>query len=144
METQRCVVCKEIKPIEEFSFRSRLAGQRHAHCVACQKIYKRNYYLRNLEAYKEKSAREHTEDVERNRSLVREYLATHPCVDCGATDIAVLEFDHVRGKEKTISYLARAAVSWENLLAEIEKCEVRCANCHRKRTAKQFGWYKNL
>jgi hypothetical protein len=24
---------------------------------------------------------------------------------------------------------------------EIEKCDVRCANCHTRRTAHQFGWW---
>jgi hypothetical protein len=28
------------------------------------------------------------------------------------------------------------------LRAEIEKCDVRCGNCHRIRTAKQFGSYR--
>lgn len=31
--------------------------------------------------------------------------------------------------------------SWDEILDEIKKCEVVCANCHRIRTAKQFNWY---
>jgi hypothetical protein len=34
------------------------------------------------------------------------------------------------------------AYSWTSILAEINKCEIRCANCHRRRTALQFGWPK--
>jgi hypothetical protein len=30
------------------------------------------------------------------------------------------------------------------LKAEIAKCQVRCANCHRRRTAAQFGWWRSL
>ena len=30
------------------------------------------------------------------------------------------------------------------ILKEIEKCEIRCSNCHRKKTAKDFNWYHNI
>ena len=70
--------------------------------------------------------------VLRNRSYVDNYLKTHPCVDCGNTDIRVLEFDHVRGiKEGHISHSVKNAWSMERLKNEIEKCEIRCCNCHR-------------
>ncbi len=56
------------------------------------------------------------------------------CVDCGEKDVRVLDFDHVRGtKEFSISKGLRDRVSNVRLVQEIKKCEVRCANCHRKR-----------
>ena len=33
-------------------------------------------------------------------------------------------------------------VKWNLILEEIKKCEVRCANCHRIKTANQFGFEK--
>lgn len=53
------------------------------------------------------------------------------CVDCGKSDIRVLEFDHVRGdKVDSITSMVRRGLSVEVLVEEIAKCEVRCANCH--------------
>jgi len=72
------------------------------------------------------------------------YLLCHPCVDCGEPDPVVLEFDHVRGvKAFTIGQDA-GHVGRDLLIEEIKKCDVRCANCHRRRTAVQLGWYANL
>jgi hypothetical protein len=31
---------------------------------------------------------------------------------------------------------------WNRILAEIAKCQVRCANCHRRKTARDFKWFK--
>ena len=63
---------------------------------------------------------------------------THPCVDCGETDPVVLEFDHLRDKRFAIRLSAHGR-NWQTILDEIEKCEVVCANCHRRRTARRRG-----
>jgi hypothetical protein len=64
----------------------------------------------------------------------------HGCVDCGEKDLQVLDFDHVRGvKTKHVSRLIYRAVSFQALYAEIDKCEVRCANCHRRVTARRLA-----
>ena len=68
----------------------------------------------------------------RNRQIVIDYLKTHPCIDCGNSDIRVLEFDHVRGdKLGNISHAVHRVWKTEKLLNEISKCEIRCCNCHR-------------
>ena len=60
------------------------------------------------------------------------------CVDCGYSEHAVaLDFDHRPGEIKLFSI----GIKWEGalvpLLAEIAKCDIRCANCHRVRTAER-------
>ena len=52
----------------------------------------------------------------------------------------VLEFDHQRNMEHSISWLVCNKWKFEVLKAEIAKCEVRCANRHRRKTAKDFGY----
>ena len=76
---------------------------------------------------------------ERIRAHITEHLKANPCVDCGETDPVILEFDHVVGKDFNISNAARKGVSMKKLKDEIAKCEVRCANCHRKKTYQRGG-----
>jgi hypothetical protein len=66
-------------------------------------------------------------------------------VDCGESDPVVLDFDHVRGSKRfSIAIAVTLGYPWETLLREIEKCEVRCANCHRRKTARQMGHRRAL
>ena len=63
------------------------------------------------------------------KEYISNWLLTHPCADCGITDVRVLQFDHVRG-EKIFCVTAYGSHSLDKLVEEIDKCEVRCANCH--------------
>jgi hypothetical protein len=77
------------------------------------------------------------------RAYVAKYLSEHPCVDCGEDNPIVLEFDHVRGeKSYNVGWLINKNNSLNTLIGEVEKCDVRCANCHRIKTAKDFGSYR--
>lgn len=82
--------------------------------------------------------------IERNRQFVTDHLLGNPCVDCGNSDIRVLEFDHVRGvKSGTISELWSGGMSIGRIQTEIDKCEVVCANCHRIRTGDRGGFHRH-
>lgn len=71
------------------------------------------------------------------------YLANNPCVDCGEDDPRVLEFDHVRGKKiAAVSVLVNKCKPIQDIDDEILKCDVRCANCHKRKTHTDLGWWK--
>jgi hypothetical protein len=56
------------------------------------------------------------------------------CADCGyRKDPRAMDFDHVRG-EKSFNLSQSGSIKLERILAEVEKCDVVCANCHRIRT----------
>lgn len=72
--------------------------------------------------------------VARTQLYAMEYLAVHPCVDCGETNPVVLDFDHRGNKDHEIAKLIKSG--WlAALKREIPKCDVRCSNCHRIRHA---------
>lgn len=140
-ETKRCYDCGLLKPIGEFAFHNQAKGTRQARCRVCHARYRRKHYVRNREAYIQLEVARIKRYRTENRPLIREYLRAHPCVDCGETDIVVLDFDHRDPAAKKYSVMVLALhKSWIRVIAEIAKCDVRCSNCHRRRTALQFDW----
>jgi hypothetical protein len=102
------------------------------------------YYHRNPAAYKARAFANNLRARARNREKFRAYMTASACADCGIRDFAVLDLDHrdPRDKLNEVSLLARQPISWSAIQKEINKCDVVCANCHRKRTARYFGWRK--
>ena len=141
---KKCSRCKIEKPPEEFNFKIKSSGKRNVQCKECTRLLIRKHYNNNKQYYLDKT-RERNKYI-RNQIHVyqKEYLLKHPCVDCGEKDITVLEFDHSgeQPKLKAVSHLIRSQASLEIIKVEIAKCEVRCANCHRRKTARDFNWFK--
>ncbi len=142
---KRCTKCGKEKSLNEFSFKIKTLGLRQYQCIKCSRILIRDHYNRNRGYYLEKAKKRNTKIRTEARAFIKEYLLKHPCVDCGESDIIVLEFDHRNSKLKLteISQLIRAMSSLDAIKKEINKCDVRCANCHRRKTARDFGWFKN-
>lgn len=72
-----------------------------------------------------------------------DYLATHPCVDCGEKDVRVLEFDHLGNKLREVSAMLHN-FTLEKVKTEIAKCQVLCVNCHRRKTAVERRYYTDI
>lgn len=134
-----CYKCKKDKPLSEFHKNKTKSDGVHSCCKQCQREYTRKHYEHNKQYYVDKARAYRNSLLEK----VFEYLSDHPCVDCGEGDLVVLEFDHIDGsKEGNVLNLLRCS-SWDSVEQEISKCEVRCANCHRRRHAveqKSLKW----
>ncbi len=138
-----CSKCGKEKPIEEFPWKSSLLNKRHKVCKVCTAVRSNKWYQANKNTHIKNAmvnARGYRNEA---KQYAWDYLATHPCVDCGESDPIVLEFDHVHGKKvAAISAMIGRGFSLERIKEEIEKCEVRCSNCHRRKTAKDRGWFR--
>jgi len=138
METKKCYRCHEAKPLEDFAWRRKHKGQRDSFCRPCRSAYGKEHYEANKQRYIEQArASKEAIRLERTRYLL-DFFHEHPCVDCGESDPVVLEFDHLRDKSFGIG-AKLAQFAWQTILDEIKKCEVVCANCHRRRTARRRG-----
>jgi hypothetical protein len=136
---RRCGRCGEVKAVDEFAWRRKTRGQRDNYCRPCRAAYKQEHYSLNRERYIESAVRRRSALASQRAAFLIEYFASHPCVDCGEADPVVLEFDHLEEKSFNIAKGLRDR-SWEALVAEIAKCDVVCANCHRRRTAVRGGF----
>lgn len=130
-----CGACGQDLPLSDFAKRG--PGSRSWKCKACQRAYARDHYRMNRAKYLARVRIRHGELLATNMALLVIYLRTHPCVDCGEGNPVVLQFDHVRGvKSGNLAQMVRSGVTWDRILLEVSKCEVRCVNCHFRRHAR--------
>jgi hypothetical protein len=131
---QRCSVCRELKPAAEFAWHRQALGERDTYCRRCRAAYKRAHYVANRQRYIASATRRRDALVAERMAFLLEFFRWHPCVECGESDPIVLEFDHLGNKDFDIAAGIRRR-NWRTVLDEIAKCDVVCANCHRRRTA---------
>ncbi len=140
-ELIRCCRCGESKAPDEFAWRRKAQGQRDTHCRPCRSAYGKEHYAANKQRYIDQAA-ERKRRVGRERwAYLIDFFAANPCSDCGETDPLVLEFDHLEDKAFDISQ-GLISRPWTVVLDEVAKCDVVCANCHRRRTAQRGGFMR--
>jgi hypothetical protein len=66
----------------------------------------------------------------RNRLIVAERKKSG-CAICGEKRFPCLDMHHIEEKKYSINRLVQEGATLERLLAELAKCIVLCANCHR-------------
>jgi len=137
-----CARCKLSLPMSAFAASTnRKRGGSYSR--ACQNAYSKEHYRRNASAHKKRRSVNRLGYISTNQRWMVEYLQGKGCVDCGEMDPIVLEFDHVSGtKVDDIGNMIRRGWGRHRIVAEVAKCVIRCANCHRRKTAYQFGWWR--
>jgi hypothetical protein len=134
-----CTKCGEVKPLDAFPPVRRGEAKLQTWCGECFAVYGREYYRKNRDAQKARLLRNSAIRRADNRIRAIDYLRAHPCVDCGETDIVVLQFDHLRDKKADVTAMITSGATWGAIEREIAKCEIRCANRHRLETARRFA-----
>jgi hypothetical protein len=102
-----------------------------------------SWYDRNKEYQKANAKKHRIENRTTAKEYVYNYLLTHPCVSCGESNPIALEFHHRSGKDKAVTEMVASGYPVDRIQAEIDKCDVLCANCHRKVTAQERGWFRS-
>lgn len=126
---KQCAICNKIKSKTEFYAQKKSKDGLQYKCKACQSQYLKDHYASDKKPYKESAKR----NKNKLRDLIRD-LKSKPCCDCGETyPYYVMDFDHRENKLFSIGNRGAARGSII-LTAEIAKCDVVCANCHRIRT----------
>ena len=131
--TKRCSTCHDRRPLTDFNVRVAAPDGLQARCRDCS----RQWYAANRAAHRANVRRRSAAIKKEYKRRIGEHLMAHPCVDCGEADVRVLDFDHLDAADKRadIAWLVNAGGRWRDIELEIAKCEVRCANFHRRVTS---------
>jgi hypothetical protein len=128
-----CSKCGKLKHISNFNKCSVSKTGHASRCKECARIYavRRNIiYTDNfgISIYSKKR--------KERINWLREQKSNKPCIDCGKIfDPECMDYDHVSGnKINSISRMVLNNYSYNDILKEMEKCELVCVLCHNKRT----------
>lgn len=144
-----CTNCHKIKSEKDFYYKNKDLGKFHAQCKVCysekRRIFYKEHYFKYGSEYRARAIARKRRLKNNLRKALLEYLKDKACVHCGISDVRVLEFDHINPATKSfgIAQAITRTLQWENVLEEISKCQILCANCHKIKTAEQQGWYKH-
>ena len=141
-ETRRCSTCRQDLPHLSFHLRRKGSDLLQSTCKKCSDARRVQDARKNPERAYATQRRALNKKRLVLRDFVALFLSENPCVDCGEADPEVLEFDHVRGvKRYAISTMVTTGFSLKQIEDEMAKCEIRCANCHRRKTGRERGWW---
>lgn len=94
--------------------------------------------MRNEARARENRRKRSAEVFAERRPMINRIKTERGCADCGyAAHPAALHFDHRDPTSKRFNISGSEGRNLADLLAEIDKCDVRCANCHAVRSSTQ-------
>ncbi|OGM63491.1 hypothetical protein A3A52_05085 [Candidatus Woesebacteria bacterium RIFCSPLOWO2_01_FULL_39_14] len=133
-----CSKCKKKKVLFQFYKRKTglRAGKYYEKCKSCMKVRGRKYYTENRDRQLPLANIRRRRYYREKRDFIIN-AKNRPCADCGnKLPSYVMDFDHRDGGDKIVDIARAVTANWSlnKIKAEIEKCDIVCANCHRMRT----------
>lgn len=141
---RKCNHCGEIKTEDSFAWKIKRDGLRQSRCRACQHKYGQRWYRVNRKKHIKRCVELRERAKQRIREFVFSHKSDHPCAYCGESDPIVLELHHRDGetKEFNIGEAVQKGLAVSKVKIEMVKCDSVCCNCHRRITAKKYGWWQ--
>ncbi len=142
MEKRICSQCKIEKDLTKdfFNTKDKLGLKFRTDCKVCQNLKQSDAYKSKQKVYSSKHKKYRADLRKQNQKLLWEFFESNPCVRCGETNPVLLDLDHLSDKKYNISQIIYSH-TWDSVCEEMAKCQVLCCSCHRKKTAKDLGWY---
>ena len=129
MIMKTCSKCKIEKLEMEFNKRPKTSDGLNYQCKTCTREAIRNCYYKRADYYKQKALK----CKQKIADFVKHIKETTPCKDCGNSyEFYLMDFDHLNEKKFNMGHARNKG--FDQVKKEIEKCEVLCCFCHRKRT----------
>lgn len=139
---KKCSMCLQELPFSEFYKSNNRKSGYQSRCKACCKVYEKSWRELSPERKQRRQAWK-MDRIAEVRSIYVTYMADKFCIDCGESDFVVLVHDHVTGEKRGgVQELINRGNKWEAVLEEIAKCEIRCCNCHIRKTATRGNWWQ--
>jgi hypothetical protein len=142
-----CYSCGQKKELSEYSKNSKGRDGLDWYCRECKKDKASKYYKQTIEKCKEeeRDKQEKSQQSQRykdrvlynkikrdkNRQYIQDIKSSGCCI-CQEKTLQCLDFHHINPNDKEHQISNMIAFSLENILIEIQKCVIVCANCHRK------------
>jgi hypothetical protein len=132
---KRCSTCKQWRNRAEFNRRARSSDGLQPTCRLCNAARSKQYYRENREKHLAAVGKQRHKQSHKLRAALSQVKRHNGCCCCSEAEPVALDFHHMRDKAVLVSKLPSLCAKWSRVVAELVKCVVICANCHRKVTA---------
>ena len=139
---KRCARCETVKPRSAFHRSALRADGLQVYCIDCRAEIDHARYERRVGKTVPRCPRNSRRETgPSRRAWLLNLKVGRPCTDCGRTfPPEAMQWDHLPGFEKASDVSSMWGRSTEEMLRELAKCELVCANCHAIRTFRRSGW----
>lgn len=134
-----CTKCNQEKSLDNFRKRTKSPDGLANWCTPCFATYERERYQNGDRVRKDRNK---ANTIKKRQDYIWKILVESNCKVCGEDDPLVLEFDHRNPETKEYNVTEMYHLSEAKIAKEVDKCDILCANCHRRRTIQQFGFWR--